>query len=222
MASSQAERYLLKKADVFPARPFWQKFLLVFLLFIAICYFCRLPILRAMGNYLDVGVEPQKVEALYILGGSPHDRGLAAIEVYKDSLCDMFVCTGGNVHGTLIAYGVDMKESELSARFLMNQGLPASKVRMLSSSTSTFEESIEILDDCKSNGYQKIAVISSAYHTRRVRWIFNRKFENSGIEVLVYSAPPTNYNPDEWWKSENGMLFFFNEIVKIGYYHLQY
>jgi len=175
-----------------------------------------------MGDYLDVGVEPQKVEALYVLGGSPHDRGLAAIEIFKDSLSEMFVCTGGNIHGTLVAYGVDMKESELSARFLQNQGLPSNKICTLSSSTSTFEESIEILGDCKSKGYRKIAVISSAYHTRRVRWIFERKFEGSGIEVFVFSAPPTNYDPDEWWKSENGMLFFFNEIVKIAYYHLQY
>lgn len=212
----------MKKSEVFPGRPFWKRALLFLAILSTVLFLFRYPILRAMGNYLDVGIEPTTMDAVYILGGSPHDRGLHALTIYADSLCRNFICTGGNTHGTLIAYGVDMRESELTARFLENQGVPANFIRALSGSTSTYEESLEIWKDCKDKGYGKIGVLSSAYHTRRVRWIFERQFENSGVEVCILSAPPTNYDPAKWWESENGMLFFFNEIVKIGYYRLKY
>lgn len=205
-----------------PSRPAWQSWFVLALSTLLLIYIFRETLLRSMGNYLDIGQDPVRVDVVYMLGGSPYDRGLRVIELFNEGFTEKVVCSGANLHSSLKAFGIELSESDLSKRFLLMNGIPEEAVIAANTGTSTYEESVEALAYCRKNNLSHLGVVSSSYHMRRVRWIFNKTFENSGIEVSYFSAKSPDYEPDRWWRSENGFLIFFNETLKLGYYRLMY
>ena len=55
-------------------------------------------------------------------------------------------------------------------------------------------------------------MVTSNYHTRRVRYIFRRIFP-AQEDVLIIAARDYDYDPDHWWESRQGRKLFFLESV---------
>lgn len=183
----------------------------------------RTSLMRGAGNYLIATDPAEKVDAVFVLGGSSYERGLEAL-VMVDSgyVSGPVVCTGGNVPSILAALDTLLYEADCTKQFLEGKGLPAEKVVALTSSTSTQEESEEILAYCQSNQLTHIMVISSKLHMRRVRWVFEDKFAQAGITVNFHGAPSQQFDESVWWESEPGLIMVNNEYVKLGYYVVKY
>lgn len=166
--------------------------------------------------------ETASVEAVFVLGGSSYDRGLEAVEVMNQGFTSQAVCTGGNVPSILAAIDTVMYEADCTKQFMQSRGIPAERIAALTTSTSTKEESEEILAYCKSHGLSSIMVISSRLHLRRVRWVFEEMFAKEGITVNFHGAPSQQFDEALWWKSEGGLIMVNNEYVKLFYYALKY
>lgn len=180
------------------------------------------PILRSIGHYLVAGDELQPSEVCFVLGGNSYDRGLYAAEVYKDFPDQRFVATGGNYPTQIQALNTVMYEAELTKHFMHTLGVPQEQIAVLTQSTSTMEESEEILAYCKQHRLSKIAILSSAFHLRRVKSVFENKFRKEGIEVVFFAAPDKDFDADNWWKHEEGLITVNNEYIKLVYYTLKY
>jgi len=115
-----------------------------------------------------------------------------------------------------------MYEAELTKHFMVRRGVAADKIETLTGATSTQEESDEILAYCKQHGFKKVSVLSSAFHLRRVRWVFHDKFNAAGIQVLFLAAPDRTFNANNWWKDEEGLITCNNEYIKLAYYLVKY
>jgi uncharacterized SAM-binding protein YcdF (DUF218 family) len=115
-----------------------------------------------------------------------------------------------------------MFEAELTKHFMVKKGVSADNIIAMSKGTSTFEEAQEALTYCKNNNIHKISVISSSYHLRRVRWVFQELFEENGITILFHSAPSEDFDPNNWWKSEEGLVTTNNEYIKLVYYFFKH
>ena len=48
--------------------------------------------------------------------------------------------------------------------------------------------------------------------------VFSQKFEESGIQLIFRGAPAKDYDENEWWKYEKGLLMVNNEYIKWWYY----
>jgi uncharacterized SAM-binding protein YcdF (DUF218 family) len=132
------------------------------------------------------------------------------------------ICTGGNVPTVLAAIDTVIYEAEITKDLLTRKGINKDAVVALTGSTSTKEESEEILAYCKINALKKITVISSRLHMRRVRMVFEKAFQNQGIQIIYRGAPSQNYDENNWWKSEAGLIMVNNEYVKYLYYLIKY
>jgi len=209
--------------QVLPNTRGWIKVILILFIFLALLWLLRNPILTAFGSFLSNADDPQEVEALFVLGGSPVDRSLAAAEYFNQGLVKTeVVCTGANVAGALAAFDIRATEAEMSSNVLKSAGIPESRITELPESTSTFEEAEEILQFSKSRGLTKIGVLSSDYHLRRVSWTFNRAFEDEEISIVYFSADSKHFNPEDWWKNEEGFLTCFSEYAKLCFYLLNH
>jgi hypothetical protein len=60
------------------------------------------------------------------------------------------------------------------------------------------------------------------FHTRRVRWAFEKGLHDTGVEVHVVPIKAIGYSAGNWWLDERGLLAFQNKIVKSLYYWLGY
>lgn len=193
----------------------------ILLVLLLVFFLLHVPILRAFGNFLIKEDEMEKVPALFVLSGDAWDRGNEAVRLYKEGFAEKLICTGENVPRLFLITGIPYLESELTQFHMVANGVPAEKVELICKGTSTKEEADVILAYCQEHGIKKLAVVSTKFHTRRIRNTFRKKFEDAGMQLIIRGAPSSAYNETEWWKNEDGLIFVNNEYIKITYYWLK-
>jgi uncharacterized SAM-binding protein YcdF (DUF218 family) len=187
-------------------------------------FLLRFPLLRAAGNFLIREDLLAPADAIVVLAGDPEERMRFGAELYQKGLAPVVVCTGELVSGSLQAVGLKVTDAQLGRIALVRHGMDSANVILLEKGTSTWEESDAVRVMAKEKGWKRVIVVSSAFHTRRVGWVFKKKFAREGIEVLIAGARPSSndYQVSAWWQSEKGLLFVNNEYVKLIYYRLTY
>src|SRR5579863_3712626 len=140
-------------------------FRLAFYLFlIAFCfliYLIRHPLLRLSAGFWIVNEPPQPSEAIVILGDDNYngDRAAKAAEVFKSGWAPRIIASGRYLRPYA---GI----SELEAHDLESHGVPATAVVSLAHrATDTREECIAIGHLISSNGWKRILLVTSNYHT---------------------------------------------------------
>ena len=192
--------------------------LIVLLGVLVLLFLFRTLLLRSMGEFLIYEDNLKKTTYAFVLSGGPWDRGNEAVKIFKRDFSDTLVCTGENIPHDFKALGLDMLESEITEKNMHNQGVPKERILLVKKGTSTKEEAEEILAFCKARNTKSIMVISTDFHTRRIKQVFKKKFEKEGIEVVVRAAPSSSYDALNWWQSENGLIALNNEYIKQLYY----
>lgn len=185
-------------------------------------WWLRYPLLRAAGNYLITEDPPAQVDAVFVLGGSVADRGAEAARVYRQGWGDHFVFTGAPIPAPLDALAIDSTEAECTRHQAVRSGVPIEKTVVLNVGTSTYEEFEALLDHALANEFERVMVISSKFHLRRIGRVFRKPFRKAGITVLLHGAPSSVYDEERWWASEEGLIMVHNEYTKLGYYLLKY
>lgn len=174
--------------------------------------------MRGAANFLICEDSPSQAQIIFVLSGAPSERAAKATELYKQGFCKKIVCTGENHPQDFVAMGMDMAESELAKNALMKLNIPDSAITLLEEGTSTMEESDAILKYCIDKKLNSIQIVSSMFHTRRVRNVFKEKFAEKNIEVKIIGAPSVGYQENKWWECEYGLIALNNEYVKLMYY----
>ena len=72
------------------------------------------------------------------------------------------------------------------------------------------------------SGARRLIVLTDPFHTRRVRWLYRKELEGTGVSITTMVAPHPRYTPANWWRHEEGLIDFQNEVVKFLYYFLKY
>ncbi|MEO0897100.1 MAG: YdcF family protein [Bacteroidota bacterium] len=182
----------------------------------------KTQILTGLGNYLVYEDEVEEVDAAFILAGLPTERIPLALQYYKEEKTPLLVAVGELIDPDLEILNYSFTDAEVASKVLYENGVDSSQVVILNQGTSTYEESEAILAYSRSHDLKKIMVISSKFHTRRIRGVFKKKFKEAGIEVVIRGAEPSGYEIEKWWLAEQGLIFVNNEYVKLVYYWLNY
>ncbi|NQX92257.1 MAG: YdcF family protein [Flavobacteriales bacterium] len=199
------------------------RFTIVVLALFTLLFCYRDVILPGVGTYLQIEESSTLTDAIVVLGGNSYDRGLKGAELMADGRAEKIICTGGNVPMVLKAIqDVPFKESEVTGALLERKGVSQEDIVQLKTSTSTFEEALEVLNYCKEEGLQSLTIVSSDFHLRRVQMIFEKVFSDSGIQLHYAAATSEDYSLPQWWKTEQGLILVFNEYVKLAYYWIKY
>lgn len=178
--------------------------------------------LIGIGRWLNATDSPEETEMCFVLGGNSFERGLSAVELWRKFPQQKFITTGGNYPYQIMCLDTMMLECELTRHWMISNGVPALAIDTLSSAHSTRDESDEILRWCAAHNAKRITVISSAFHMRRVRMVFEDKFEDAGISINFHGATAIDYDDHNWWQNEEGLIMANNEIVKLFYYLFKY
>ena len=205
-----------------PGKRRWPRILLIGLLVAVLLWSLRVPLLRGIGQLLIVEDAPVHADVAYALGGSSLDRGRELAVLLQRGVAPVGVTTGSNLSHGLEAYGLEVSEASLTATAARRAGAPALRIDTLVMGTSTWEEAAAVLDDARGRGADTIVVITTEFHTRRVEQVFRKRFDGSAITVLVHGARGSDYEPERWWTSEEGLIMVNNEYMKLLYYAITY
>ena len=181
-------------------------FLIFVVVLVAILYVARHPILRFAGDFWIVDETPQVSDVIVILSDDNYgaDRAARAAQLFKSGMAPRVLASGRLLRPYA---GI----AELMERDLKALGVPANAiVPVTHRATNTREEAIADAQAIAEHGWKKVLLVTSNYHTRRANYIFERALP-AGTELRVVSAPDSEYDPNNWWRTRNGLKRFLYE-----------
>jgi uncharacterized SAM-binding protein YcdF (DUF218 family) len=182
--------------------------LLFLLVFCFVLYAARRPLLRLAGESWVVEDPLRQSDALLLLSDDNFfaDRATRASELYRQKLAPVVVASGRRLRPTA---GV----AELMEHDLIERGVPKDGIiRFPQDADNTREEAQALRAIVVEKNWHRVIVVTSNYHTRRARYIFERVFPDS-VAVRVASARDGGFDPEHWWENRKSLKLFMGELV---------
>jgi len=185
--------------------------LIILLFLVILCfllYLVRGPLLRFMAESWIIEDTLDKVDALIILGDDNFyaDRVTRGAQLFREGRAPVIVASGRRLRPNA---GI----AELMEHDLVERGVPREKiVRFSHDGDSTLEEAQSLVRIVKERKWRSVIVVTSNFHTRRARYIFQRVFPQ-GMEVRVASARDGDFDPEHWWKKRKSIKELTREFA---------
>lgn len=183
-----------------------------------------------MAKNLIIEKSLENADVILILSGSKSyiERTHTAAEFYNRNISKKIILTDdGGRGGWNKSEQTNLKFSELAKRELIKQGVAAENIKILEPEVSGTIYEAEVLKNyAAQNNLNNVLLVTSAYHTTRTLWTFEREMRrnNSQINFGIAHAPFNNQNPppQTWWLSASGWKTVAGEYVKIFVYWIFY
>jgi uncharacterized SAM-binding protein YcdF (DUF218 family) len=185
---------------------------LVALLFLAalclLIFWARHPILRYAADSWIIDAPAAHADAILLLGDDNFyaDRATRAAELIRQGVAPLVVASGRRLRPSA---GI----AELEQHDLIERGVPKDKIFPLAhDADSTEEEAVALARFSADHHFRSVIIVTSNYHTRRARYIFQKTFPSS-ISISVAGARDGDFDPDHWWEKRKSEKLFAHEFV---------
>ena len=196
----------------------------LFLLLVILALVFRSQILTGLADYLVVNDKLQPADAIFLLNSDFNTRPFRAAELYRQGLAPVIIIARAE-DTPVVDLGLLPNDTDISAAVMEKLGVPPEKIIILpvpGGVTSTFDEAVACRGYAEANHVQRIILVTSAFHTRRARWIFARMLAGLPVELEMVAVPYTGFDQTNWWKNENGLIALNNEYINLNYYLYKY
>lgn len=186
--------------------------LLVFASLLFVVYLVRRPILTAVGEYWIIDDPASQADALIILSDDDFigSRAAKAADLYHEGRAPRIVASGRMLRPYA---GV----GELIQRDLTDRGVPTSAIEIYRHNAhDTIDEAQTLRSLVVAKKWHHVVIVTSNYHTRRARYIFQKVFP-SGVQVDVGSAKDPEFDVSDWWEHKGGLERFLKELAGMCY-----
>jgi uncharacterized SAM-binding protein YcdF (DUF218 family) len=189
---------------------------------IALAYAFRAPLLRATGKGWIVNDTLTKADGVVVLGGGVQTRPFEAARLLQSGLAPRILLTTPQAAPTGLL-GLSLAEPELARRILQSKNVPAPAIALVPGvADNTYEEACAVRDWAKKNQMHKLILITDAFQSRRARWVFRKELKPLGIQIEIDAMAAREYTVEDWWRHEQGLIAFQNEVIKYFYYRWKY
>ncbi len=181
------------------------------LLFILLCsgmYLARGPILRFVGESWIVEDQLERSDAIIVLSDDNFyaDRATRAAELFRRDMAPEVVASGRRLRPFA---GI----AELMVHDLSERGVPKGKIEAFAhDADNTREEAQALAQLAVRKKWRSVIVVTSNYHTRRVRYIFARVFPST-IRVQIASARDGDFDPEHWYQYRKSIKQLTREMA---------
>lgn len=172
----------------------------------------------------------ERADVIVVLAGSAAyvERAHKAALLYKQGVANKILLTNDGGYG-----GWSQQEQrtfpyfELARRTLVAQGVPNAAIEILTPEVSgTISEAAILCKTVANSRWKSLLIVTSAYHTRRALWTFERIFAKNGlttkIGIVSASVGPESSGEFYWRLSAHGWRDVAGEYVKRVFYYFNY
>lgn len=198
--------------------------ILVLLILCLSSWLFRAPLLSGLAHFWVISDPLTKADAIVVLGGGVDTRPFEAARLYHEGFAPKILIMQCRTNPTT-QLGLTPAESDLTRAVLLKQNVPESAIVIVGHGvTSTYDESVAVRAwiQTNANPIKTIIIPTDSFHTRRVRWLFRRQLKSNSVQILLDPIPGRDYNANNWWLHEEGLIAFQNELIKSVFYHLRY
>lgn len=183
-------------------------------------------IITDISNYIFVSDEPQKVDAIFLPGGSHPEQPEYAAELYSKGYAKWLIPSGGisvkadKWHGVRskadIYNGDYQSDCEFFTDVLIKNGVPATAIIGENKSGHTRDNaylSRKAVDE-KGIEIKTAIIVCKAFHARRCLMLYQMAFPDTQITVCPVHC--YTITADNWYKSEKGIDRVLGELTRCG------
>jgi uncharacterized SAM-binding protein YcdF (DUF218 family) len=199
----------------------------IVLLFVAwFLYLSSSMIMTRLGDFLVLDEEPVPSDAVVVLcsGVEYYPRLIEAAELFRKGFARKVVINGNRKTDVLRSLEEKGFERccpwyEESLRILLMFGVPKDQVICISAEDAydTVSEAEIVGREILQKEFTKIIITTSKFHTRRARFIWNKRFGDT-LSICSVSAKTDPYNPKGWWKEGRQIRWVLAEYGAWIYY----
>lgn len=171
-------------------------------------YLARHPLMRYLGEYWVIDEPAAHADAILVLSDDNFygDRATRAAELSRQQVAPVVVASGRKLRPNA---GI----AELIEHDLIERGVPKEKIlRFDNDSNDTIDEAESLEDLAKQKHWSSVIIVTSNYHTRRARYIYDRIFP-AQTAVSVASARDADFDPERWWQKKKSIKLFAHEFL---------
>jgi uncharacterized SAM-binding protein YcdF (DUF218 family) len=181
----------------------------------------RAALLQGAADLWTVSDSVTRSDVVVVLGGGVDMRSFVAGELYKQGLVKKVLVS--QVGATRSQRLLAIPGGGESIRMMLQKlGVPDADIEMFGQwNVNMKEEAVALRNWANRHGVSSIVIPTEIFASRRARWIFNREFAGSSVRLKVQAFEP-GYTSANWWKTDEGMIAFYSEVMKYLYYRLKY
>jgi uncharacterized SAM-binding protein YcdF (DUF218 family) len=167
------------------------------------------------GVWLLVDDDLQHAAAIVPLGGEAPLRSIEAARIYRQGWAPEIWITRGDItyeDEALAGLGIDRPQEPFYVhQVLTRMGVPEAAIRLLDgTNVNTADEIRTIANAARAAGAGRIIVVTSKFHSRRVRALW-RKLVGPAPDVTVRYTPDDPSDPARWWATTADMRLVARE-----------
>lgn len=169
------------------------------------------------GAWLVVADPLEPAAAIVVFGGHVPFRAMEAAALYRERWAPEIWLTRGvspAEEAALARLGIEMvKEEAYNRQVLERLGVPPSAILVLPDRVrNTLEEVRSVQTALQRRGGQRVIIVTSKAHTRRVRAVWGAAVGGSPRAAVRY-AREDPYDPRHWWRHTRDALDVTREVL---------
>ena len=189
----------------------------------ALVFLFREPLLRSVASMLIVQNPLEHAAAIVCLAGQTPFREMEAAKLYRAGWAPVVVVARElrrEEWDALLKLGIALTESwELRREVLIREGVPSSAILVPEGEAEgTFEE-LKIVAWALHITTQPVILVTSKYHTRRTRLIWNH-VTGGRSRAIMRLAESDPFDPARWWRQRRFILSVVREYLGLVNYWL--
>lgn len=183
-------------------------------------------IITDITNFIFVSDELEKVDAIFLPGGSHPEQPEYAAELYHRGYAKWLIPSGGisvkrdkwpGVRSKADIYSGDYQsDCEFFTDVLLKNGVPASAIIGEEQSGNTRDNAFfsRRVIDRRGIDIKTALIVCKAFHARRCLMLYQMAFPY--VDIKVCPVHCYNITKDNWYKSETGIDRVLGELARCG------
>lgn len=183
---------------------------------------CALVILvvvtfRGLGPWLVVNEPLTPSDVIFVTDGQTPQRELEGAALFLDGWAPRVAVTLPRdlMSSDTRDLSGEPTPQERSVQVLRHRGVPDGAIVRLERMVENTEQELQAdFDYARAHGFRRVIIVSSPYHTRRIRVIWRSRFEGE-IPALVRATRYEPGDPSRWWRSRRPLEAVLHEVFGI-------
>jgi uncharacterized SAM-binding protein YcdF (DUF218 family) len=178
----------------------------------------HVPLLRIIGSFLVVEDPLRPAAVIVVLGGQSPFREMEAARLFFEAWAPKVMLVPGPIREeqeALSELGFKITEGwEISRQVLLKRGVPAAAIIVPDGRADGTLEELKLIFNATAGEKKPVILVSSKYHTRRVRLTWNYIGEGAPA-AIVRAASRDPFDPARWWRERRFALSVVREYLGI-------
>jgi len=182
----------------------------------AAVYAARRPILTGAARLLTVRDPLRRADAILMMSGDFDVRPEEVARIFKLGLAPRVVLVREK-DSPGVRLGVVPNTSDAAVAVMRRLGVPQQAILVLhfpGGTSSTDDETRAFREWAYTTRPSTVIAVTSAFHSRRARWLLRRQLDHLGVTVLMDGVDDWEFDEGNWWRSKRGLVSYLEEYIK--------